>query len=592
MTPHNLFLALALTLFAFACGGEDESQNNIFVPDGFDGNDGSPCVTNGNCDGRACLTRSSGWPGGYCTTLTCNDDEDCNGEGGVCVSGVVEGSSACLLGCESSADCRDQYECQEINSRRICVPSLNDGPPVGAYGARCDSDENCDAGLVCESGVDQGYCLSRDCDACGSGSICAEMPGVVDEACIQRCTDTRDCRLGLSCRESSGTLVCLPSDSEPPMVEYASTREVLDITCNAREVGMGTSGVRYQVDFEIPDDTDGFVVVPIVGRGQVSPVAILGPGGINIDLIDEYRHHNLRATELSLYDVRAIGTYSTISFDWPIQVPYAPQYADLVAPGTYTMNMTADAEPPCLYVLEANEGTTLDLNVHLVGVEGLTAESAPDNENLAEVFSRFDEIYAEAGVSLGTIRFYDASDEIVERYTFVRALEDMKRLTAFGQAPDETLDGHLSIDVFLVEDILIGDNGSSLLGISASIPGPPGMHGNSGNGLVFGVGDLGFDNKFVAHIMAHEIGHYLGLRHTTEVIHGIGGEDEAAFDSLVGDTDPIEDTPVCDSIVSQGRSCPDAENLMFPAAPDNGDQYFPTMTEGQGTVLRLNPAVK
>lgn len=592
----NRILTIWLTSFALlclSCSDEEATQNNIPVPPGFDGQDGSACVTNGDCDGRACLTRSSGYPGGYCTTLTCNGDDDCNNDDGVCMAGVVEGNPACLLQCERTADCRSRYECLEIRGTKVCLPSINDGPPAGQFGARCDAEDDCDAGLECELGVEDGYCLSRDCEACSSGSICAELPGVTDEACVQRCTDTTDCRLGLSCQESSGTLVCLPSASDPPTVPFEVTEEILDISCNAREVGMGNDGIRYQIDFDIPEEAEGFLVVPIVGRGQLSPVAILGPNGINIDLIDGYRHHNLRATELSLYESRPIGTYATVSFDWAIQVPYAPQFSDLVVPGgRYTMNLSTDTEPPCLYVLEASQGATLDLNFYFVGLEGLTPETAPDDADFAEVLARFDEIYEAAGISLGEIRYFDVPDEIVERYTQVRALEDIKRLTAFGQSPADSLDGHLSVDVFLVEDIVIGAGSATLLGISASIPGPPGMHGNAGNGLVFGIGDLGFDNRFVAHIMAHEIGHYLGLRHTTEVVHGIGGENEANFDALVGDTDPIEDTPVCESIVREGRSCPDAENLMFPAAPDDGDQFFPTLSEGQTEALRLNPAVK
>ncbi len=68
---------------------------------------------------------------------------------------------------------------------------------------------------------------------------------------------------------------------------------------------------------------------------------------------------------------------------------------------------------------------------------------------------------------------------------------------------------------------------------------------------------------------AHEIGHYLGLYHTSErdgVLH-----------------DPIADTPECDG----GATCPDADNVMF----WTGGGARRKLTAGQGAVMRLHPLV-
>ena len=144
-------------------------------------------------------------------------------------------------------------------------------------------------------------------------------------------------------------------------------------------------------------------------------------------------------------------------------------------------------------------------------------------------------------------------------------------------------------------DILLGQTSGLLLGVSAGVPGAPGMHGNANNGLVFRVVDLNAKPDFVAHIMAHEVGHFLGLRHTTEILNGIDSEAAAAYDAIVGLTDPLSDTPVCDNVIQFGKTCPDYQNLMFPAAPDpdmaSGDEVG-LMSAQQGAMMRLSPLVK
>lgn len=575
-------LSLGLTL---GCS-DDEKADLLPTPPGFDGSDGAACAATSDCKGTECLSRLAGWPDGYCTTLEC-DDSTC-GDNSRCTA-ILDGTRACLQLCDAPADCRQDYDCLPVEDAAVCLPSEGDGPRSGEFGSRCDSDEDCNGVLECETSVQGGYCLSRDCDSCDQDSTCGELTDTVSDVCLQACEDTLACRLGFVCRQTDDSSACVPSEASQPDVSFETTSSVLGIHCDSRPVGTSDLGTRYQIDFDVSADASSFVVVPFVERGQISPVAILGPNDLNIDLIDAYRHHNLRASEISLYDLRPIGTYATIAFDWPIHVPYAPQFADFVREGTYTINVTTDASPPCVYVVESGEGTRLDLNIHLVGIDYRAATAAQDPD-FVEVLEQVSALYGQAGIELGEVRFFDAPEEIEERYTIVRQFEDVKRLTAFSEAPGPTLDEHLSVDVFLVEDIVI--SGANVLGLSASVPGAPGMHGNAGNGLVFGTADLGFDNTFVALIMAHEIGHYLGLRHTTEIVHNLASDAAEEFARLVDTTDPFEDTPECSAITRQGRNCPDATNLMFPAAPDDGSGPDPILSDDQGTTLRLSPLVK
>ncbi len=139
----------------------------------------------------------------------------------------------------------------------------------------------------------------------------------------------------------------------------------------------------------------------------------------------------------------------------------------------------------------------------------------------------------------------------------------------------------LSANVFFVQAMDI--EGSGAIGISAGLPGPAALHGTQASGVVFTSEFLGDEvwggdddvdgNEYTANVFAHEVGHYLGLFHTSEQF-GNGH-------------DPIDDTPEC-SGGSFPNNCDDANNLMFPyAGIDNRE-----LTEGQSWVLQVNPLTK
>lgn len=123
------------------------------------------------------------------------------------------------------------------------------------------------------------------------------------------------------------------------------------------------------------------------------------------------------------------------------------------------------------------------------------------------------------------------------------------------------------------------------IGISMGLPGPAGLHGTPASGVVFTSEYMGrsvpsrFDNTdvdgnlFTGLIIAHEVGHYLGLFHTTEQ-QGRGA-------------DPLDDTPECDG-GDFPQDCPDLNNLMFPLAGDGHTEITPDQTY----MMEVNPLTK
>lgn len=79
-------------------------------------------------------------------------------------------------------------------------------------------------------------------------------------------------------------------------------------------------------------------------------------------------------------------------------------------------------------------------------------------------------------------------------------------------------------------------------------------------------------------VLAHELGHYLGLFHTTESLWFMG-------------YDPLSDTPECDRALfaSSPNACPDRPNLMFPARDGQPDQ--PSLSAEQRHVVLGSPAL-
>jgi hypothetical protein len=117
-----------------------------------------------------------------------------------------------------------------------------------------------------------------------------------------------------------------------------------------------------------------------------------------------------------------------------------------------------------------------------------------------------------------------------------------------------------AVNLFFL-DSFSGPNGGAILGIAGGIPGTQGIASNFNgvliNALALHGGPTEFYVRNTAQISFHEMGHHLGLYHTTE--------GDFSFNDI------LEDTPNCELAANDDNNngladideCPDATNPMF-----------------------------
>jgi hypothetical protein len=429
------------------------------------------------------------------------------------------------------------------------LPSLPDdddgfGLPIGAA---CLSDVECAAGDCLAVEGAGGFCTALGCSAdedCEGDAVCTVDPRVSVGKCAPGCTGDEDCGPGLACLTNYRVAACLPPPVAPSMEPMPAAEVPAPLECVAADGAV-------QVSFDIAAGTTSFMAVPFTLDG--SPISV-------------------GALDTPTGSAPVGGTLSGIGaallgFTNPLLVPLFPA-ADAPTPGTYTLGLDASTEDLCVFVLtESSAGTNLDINLYLVGLDDVTMED-PD---LAVVLQTVTDVYAPADL---TPRIQQLVRLDAPELAVIDDLDEISAAVALTEPPAGNL---LSLNVVLTADFDIPSSGT--IGVSSGIPGPAGLHGSGASGVVMtgeflrlgAAGDPQAGARLTGLVMAHEMGHFMGLFHTTET-NGTS-------------TDPIEDTPSCVGVPTFGPDCPDFTNFMFPSASLGATQSTP----GQGAVLAANP---
>lgn len=408
-----------------------------------------------------------------------------------------------------------------------------------------------DAGRDCELGVAAGECAS-DAD-CTTG-ICRRDPSIapvdLESAPLACGAAVGSARIGAPCTLASDCAHGLCA------VSGRCVGPCGEATCAEDELCTHVF-VRHEAAIErvracVPD-----VVVPAavervrtLMRGPEIRLEGLGTSGIAVVTgpcdLPAIEPLSLRTTtSIAIFDA---GTRSTNPIGGAPLTIFVPNNAlTPIDPSGYLLAVTGVGhELDVLELARPGTGGTIDLELYYAGPFSIEGDRGPPA--VAAAIDGLERRYAGAGVEIGTVRQHDLVGGLLDRLAIVE-----------GDARDEELE--LLAMLSAGEDrpalrLAFVRSMEGLVGFTAAIPGPPGTPGRAGGTIAIGAELLSASTLDRA--VSHEVGHFLGLFHPTEL-------DGSSVE-------PIADTPECDPSfdVDGDRILSDAEcagqgaeNLMF-----------------------------
>ncbi|MCA9609805.1 MAG: hypothetical protein KC619_29605 [Myxococcales bacterium] len=524
---------------------------------------GAECVVDGDCGAMqmcragACVERPpvpDAGPGGSPHGTPCARDDEC--EGGICLPAELGG--VCSLACTQPEDCfvfPTEGGCSalaEPGAPTVCVVSA---PGAVGVGASCTSDDDCLA-RICQDGQCSEVC--SDVAQCVPGTQCVELTREgAGGSTFQGCGYPDFAGRSNTYLVNYGRFDIQAGFAE--MVQLATPPDAISVTLQARQI----SGPAHDVSFLSIQDPDGLALFDV---GQI------------VMLVDQ----PIRWLPSETFDSATVLVPNTtpdrVTFvpgihRWSVgPIPTGP--GDTTMP-RYELSALVKRAPGGSFT-----SGRVDLDVWIVGIAGLSTANASTHTKLQGALSRLDAILAPTGISVGDVRYHDITGADASRYQVIDSADgidsELAELFRLSSA------GGRRLNVFLVRSISIGGSGFRALGIAGGISGPVGIPGTGHSGVcvsfddgVVGSGATGA--RVVGQILSHEMGHYVGLFHSTEQARPCGpGEDPSTVDCApFGGGDQLADT-------TRG----DTTNLMYWSIVGSGTNT--DLTAGQGHVYRMS----
>lgn len=376
-------------------------------------------------------------------------------------------------------------------------------------------------------------------------------------------------------------------DTAVPTVPTVPTVPPTPADCGPAAVSVGSAGSTSTDSFDFVytwNNTSGISVGPVV---ELELPAGLVSFAVSIDTPGE-------ATGLNLLELDGDVWIDGSLFEGQGAWDTAPYYHWGVSGGTLVAPITPSTDPAgtrCMRIQAAaledltdEDGTlwvvtrataasqpSIDVNVIVVGGAALS------QGEIDAALAKTSQIWQSGGgPAVGSVQTYTVAGDTFLDYDDSTSL---RRTVVDAARP-------YAMNLFFVQDYL---NPDGTLGEAGGIPGPVGLQGIDEAGVIMALDahlDVGsnLDTDLLGGTIAHEVGHQLGLFHTTE-------DDGSRIESL-------DDTPVCPAsadVDSDGyfsaEECEafDGPNFMFWAS---GDFVQETVSADQGWVLATAPVAR
>ncbi|MFO0726364.1 MAG: hypothetical protein U1E65_21440 [Myxococcota bacterium] len=217
-----------------------------------------------------------------------------------------------------------------------------------------------------------------------------------------------------------------------------------------------------------------------------------------------------------------------------------------------------------LRLAEAAASRVLDVDLYLPAGMSAAPGDAALGARLDIAFGLLDRLFS---VGRGELRYHsiEARHAVLSSQTAIDEANRAADSVSAGAAAQIVLTQELSPD------------GGVLSGVSNCLPGAIGVLGTPCSAVIVA---LRSDEEpwMVGAAMAHELGHFMGLNHSTE------------FDGLA---DTLADTPSCSDTSKDGLArCPDRNNLMFPSVNTASGAEALWASPTQRAVVQSSPLLR
>jgi len=473
--------------------------------------------------------------------------------------------------------------------------------PLSSLGAPCSADRDCDGlhcggddeaepddlddePLVCRPATD-----SEDLgEACSEADDCGRRLCLLSGACARPCEDASDCDDAERCqavfaRRGPDVLTTLLA-----CVSAVDVPEGVDVERELRRDALN----GQTVDIALPPvDPDATMLFVLEHQSSLWPDTTTCRPPMCVSELRAGSETLFRAG-VCVDDAAPRVPVATGDHIDPVVFRFAGEGAQLGERDGYVATLESEASGDLLLtrLASSERRQRLDLNLFYVGATDLEPEGARGPALIEAALEEVDEIFAPADIFIGDVRqvrvggalpergtaFPDGDESqgfasLAVRFGVYAELPHLFRLSAGASNP--------AINLFFVADIALLA-GSEPEAQAGGIPGPMGMHGTGGSGIVIAA-DMMQDERALGRTLAHELAHYLGLFHTSEA-NGCVRE-------------ALDDTPECrveQDVDGDGLGVTDclehgADNLMF-FAKTNGTELTPQQIE----VLRSAPILQ